>query len=257
MKILIVGAVGKQWMEFVGQIERLNHKVVPVTSFSQLIRTLTNDAEIDAVIVDTTASDKNAVNLLQRRSADRRLTNIPIIVAAEGFSAEQVSRYRGLEAFDLILLPVSEPTLEAKLLRALRGGKKTVLVVDDEPAIVDILSEHLEMERYRVLKALSAEAALEILRNETVHAVVTDIMMAGMSGLELMAEVKSHYSCIPVIIITGVAGKFTPADAIAAGADGYFAKPFKNLELAYTLSQVLTRFACCSHQPSRRGITVA
>jgi DNA-binding NtrC family response regulator len=69
--------------------------------------------------------------------------------------------------------------------------------------------------------------------------VSTDIRLPGRSGLELMVEIKGKYPGTPVILITGYAGQYSPKDAIAMGADGYFAKPFHNMDLIYTLRRVL------------------
>lgn len=243
MKILQTGLVDKHWANFTEQLKFMNHEVTELDNCSRVLTQLAEDCSIDVVILDVRHSDKCAIKLLSRRQNDRRLLQIPVILAGTGFTHDQIAQFRSLSAFEFLVLPIERATLEAKLLRVQREGKKSVLVVDDEPDIANILSEHLRLERYRVLTANSAEGALEILSRERINAVVTDIMMSGMSGLELMAEVKATYAGVPVIVMTGYSGKFTPSEVIAAGADGFFAKPFKNLELTQTLAQVLTRYA--------------
>lgn len=253
MKVLVTSSNDRKWTSFVEQLRRMNHEVLALENCSQVLTQLIDDSAIDVVILDVSYSDKCALKLLSRRQNDRRLLQVPIILAATGFTHDQIAQFRSLSAFEFLVLPIGQATLESKLLRGQREGKKAVLVVDDEPEIADILSEHLKLERYRVLTANSAETALEILRQERISAVVTDIMMSGMSGLELMAEVKATYAGVPVIVMTGYSGKFTPSEVIAAGADGFFAKPFKNLELTQTLAQVLARYASknqSKHSPS-------
>jgi CheY-like chemotaxis protein len=67
-------------------------------------------------------------------------------------------------------------------------------------------------------------------------------MLPGMNGLEFMERVKKRYGHIPVVLITGYAGQFTPDHAIEQGADGYFKKPFNNKELIRTLEAILQKY---------------
>jgi CheY-like chemotaxis protein len=84
---------------------------------------------------------------------------------------------------------------------------------------------------------------LKILETESVFAVISDICMPGISGLELLAKVKATHPEVFVLLITGQTGKFDKEQAIAAGADGFVAKPFKNIELSQKL---------CSLGPTNR-----
>ena len=122
------------------------------------------------------------------------------------------------------------------------SGKRIVLIVDDEPEILNLLKNVLEIERFKVLTAESAEKALEVLTENKVHAIVSDILLPGITGIDLLVAIKQQYEHTPVILITGYSGKFTPQHAISAGADGYFKKPFRNLELVQTLRQVIQEY---------------
>jgi DNA-binding response OmpR family regulator len=132
--------------------------------------------------------------------------------------------------------------MRKKILKALNNGRRQILVVDDEPNILSILKEFMELERYKVTTALNAEEGLSLLRQQNFHAVVTDLMLPGMNGLEFMERVKKRYGHIPVVLITGYAGQFTPDHAIEQGADGYFKKPFNNKELIRTLEAILQKY---------------
>ena len=197
------------------------------------------DYGIDLIILDTDTSDECGLALIERCHADQRLRWVPIIAAGSRFEAADVERYITRGVRDVLTLPTASPTLEAKLVAAHRAGKRTVLIVDDEAAIRELLSDFLELERFRAVCAESAERALEVLESDSVHVIITDVVMSGMSGMELMLRVKRDHPRIPVILITGCATGFSPREAIEAGADGYFAKPFHNIELAYTLRRVL------------------
>ncbi|MCK4856881.1 MAG: response regulator [candidate division Zixibacteria bacterium] len=140
---------------------------------------------------------------------------------------------------NIIAPPICEETLIAKAQKAIANGRRTVLVVDDEPSITKLLTDFLEAEWFTVIAAASAEEALDIMKRERIHVIVSDIILPKMWGTELLAKIKSDYPDVPVILITGFAGEYTPEKAVSAGADGYFAKPFRNTELVYTLRQVL------------------
>lgn len=101
-----------------------------------------------------------------------------------------------------------------------------ILVVDDELSMREFLKILLEKDGYAVSVAPDASAALEIAENEDIQLVITDIRMPGMSGLELLAELKHNFPGLPVIMITAFA---SPDDAVMAmknGAFDYITKPF-------------------------------
>lgn len=101
-----------------------------------------------------------------------------------------------------------------------------ILVVDDELSMREFLKILLEKDGYTVSVAPDASAALEIAESEDIQLVITDIRMPGMSGLELLAELKHNFPGLPVIMITAFA---SPDDAVMAmknGAFDYITKPF-------------------------------
>ena len=103
---------------------------------------------------------------------------------------------------------------------------ETILVVDDDHTIRQVLSEVLEHSGLRCLTARNAEEALEVIGAETVWTVITDIRMPGMSGLELLTRVKKIDPDLPVIVMTGSTDR-QPLDYIDTGADDFVAKPFR------------------------------
>ena len=106
-----------------------------------------------------------------------------------------------------------------------------ILVVDDEQIVLDSAERHLRQDTDKVFKVLSAEDALKILKKETVHIILTDLMMPDMDGLELMKEVKSKHAGIPIIMVTGYATINTALQAMQLGAFDYVSKPFTKSEL--------------------------
>jgi len=112
-----------------------------------------------------------------------------------------------------------------------------VLVVDDEPGMLEVLSMALEEMGYRALVTQSPERALEILRTEEIELALLDIRMPGMDGRELMQKIKEHSPRLPVVFLTAFGNIKDAVSAIKEGAFDYLSKPF-NLE---DLQAVLAR----------------
>jgi len=114
-----------------------------------------------------------------------------------------------------------------------------ILVVDDIPANVEILSIHLNDEGYQVVEALSGKQALSILQlssedgEEEIDLILLDVMMPIMSGLEVLAQIKKDPQTqnIPVILVTANADEHNVAEGLDMGAFDYIIKPYSLLVL--------------------------
>ena len=108
-----------------------------------------------------------------------------------------------------------------------RLQKFAVLLVDDNAEFLDFLGESLASD-YRVFRAVDGVHALEILREEDIDLVVSDVMMPNMDGLELCREIKADIrtSHIPVILLTAKSGEEFQLEGLQQGADDYITKPF-------------------------------
>ncbi|SYZ72940.1 hypothetical protein TRIP_C21055 [Candidatus Zixiibacteriota bacterium] len=251
MKILLVANDSGACETFKGQLESAKHEIVKTPICTQGFKRLESDTAIDLIIIDVDSAEECGLNLLRAIRQDQRFIFFPVLMAGKSFSEQNVVSYHKWGVNDILVYPVSQVTLEAKLTRIEREGKKTVLIVDDEPMIAEILSDMLTAQRFRTVTAASGEEALEILRNRVIHALVTDIMMPKISGIDLLRVVKSNYTHIPVVMITGQYGRYKPQDAITLGADGFFAKPFHNTELIFTLRSLLAQYHSLQSQPAR------
>ena len=240
MLAITIAHQNDSWKQIGQWLEQLGWQVLHVPSSVQARRVLELKPEIDLVLLDACSDEDSGLRLLAFIRTNPRLSRLPVIVVGTDISEEQAHRYIDLRVDNILLLPTVKDTFEAKVLRAVRNGKPTVLAVDDEEAIRNLLGDFLTMERYNPILAGSAEEAAEILRQKTVDVVVTDMILPGRSGLELLADIRKSYPHIPVVLITGYGGKAGPRETINMGADGYFAKPFHNAELIYTLRKVLS-----------------
>ncbi len=117
----------------------------------------------------------------------------------------------------------------------------TVMVVDDESFIRQILTRIVSREGYQVHQASDGVDALQTLAKTPCQIVISDIKMPNMDGIELLDQIRGKHPMISVILVTAYAGEYSMQDALAAGADAFITKPFKNVEIAETLRNVLLR----------------
>jgi two-component system response regulator AtoC len=113
----------------------------------------------------------------------------------------------------------------------------TVLLVDDEPGVLFTLTEVLSERGHRVLTAKTGEAALTQL--DDADAVLTDLSMPGMDGLELMSQIGSRDPSLPVILLTAHGSERVAVAAMKQGAYDYLAKPFDIDEVALVIERAL------------------
>ncbi len=114
----------------------------------------------------------------------------------------------------------------------------TVLIVDDETSIREILHETLSLEGYQCSKAASGDAAIAMLNTRSFDILITDIVMPGLGGLELTELAKKLNPSMPVIIMTGFIDEFTYDKAIESGASDFIKKPFTAAELLMRIKHV-------------------
>jgi putative two-component system response regulator len=119
--------------------------------------------------------------------------------------------------------------------------RPTILVVEDEPRIREVLSGLLGALGYRLLMAASAEQALDALNVVSPDLVLTDVHLGAMSGIELCARLKAdpRYELMPVVILTAVGDLEARVAGLAAGADDFFTKPVEFVELRTRLAALL------------------
>lgn len=118
-----------------------------------------------------------------------------------------------------------------------------VLVVDDEPALLEILAETLTADGYEVALARDGVAALAQVHRWKPDLVLTDMHMPGMSGLELLRKLRGDLSTagIPVVFLTVVENVDTEAQALNLGADDYLTKPVQKSRLLGRIRRSLVR----------------
>lgn len=122
---------------------------------------------------------------------------------------------------------------------------KTIVVVEDEPDTAEMFAEMMRLSGYRVLKTYGGYPALSVISEEKPDAVVLDLMMPDLSGLEVLAFMRQDPSLegIPVIVVSA---KSMPADikvGLDAGASVYLTKPVAFMDLKAAVEQVIAETA--------------
>lgn len=118
------------------------------------------------------------------------------------------------------------------------NGKQKVLVVDDDPQIVELITILLE-DDYEICKAYSGKTAIEIAKKEFPAAVLLDYMMPGMTGLQVLHELRVISPFSYVVIITGQGSEQIAVDLMKAGAFDYIMKPFQNSQIMEVVRNLL------------------
>src|SRR5258707_10209048 len=115
-----------------------------------------------------------------------------------------------------------------------------VLVVDDEPIVREVVVRYLEQAGFDTREAEDGVAARELLEQKMPNAIVLDLMMPGMDGLELCRWIRAR-SDVPVIMLTALGEETDRIVGLELGADDYITKPFSPRELTVRIKAVLRR----------------
>jgi DNA-binding response OmpR family regulator len=119
--------------------------------------------------------------------------------------------------------------------------KETILVVDDEPAIVQVIRERLETEGFAAYTASSGEAALDAIQASIPDLIILDLMLPGMGGFDVLRTLRQAGHDVPVIVLTARDDAVDVIVGLELGADDYVVKPFNPRELAARVRAVLRR----------------
>lgn len=117
---------------------------------------------------------------------------------------------------------------------------KRILIIDDEPMIVESVSYNLKQEGYEVIAAGDGETGLKLAQSETVDLILLDLMLPGINGLEICRILRQH-SEVPIIMLTAKEAEIDRILGLEIGADDYITKPFSMRELLARIKSVLKR----------------
>jgi len=120
-------------------------------------------------------------------------------------------------------------------------NKETVLIVDDEKEISDLIEIYLKNDGYNVLKAYNGLEAIKILEENEVHLIILDIMMPKMDGIQTCMKIREERN-MPIIMLSAKSQDMDKIIGLSTGADDYVTKPFNPLELMARVKSQLRRY---------------
>jgi len=123
------------------------------------------------------------------------------------------------------------------------GSAQKILVVEDEPDIRKLVQYNLTQEHFNVLEAEDGEQALKLLQREKPNLVILDLMLPGLSGMELckLLRQRSDTAKLPILMLTAKAGEADRIVGLEMGADDYLSKPFSPREMVARVRAILRR----------------
>lgn len=129
--------------------------------------------------------------------------------------------------------------------------KETILVVDDEEDILELVRYNLQREGYQVETAVSGEKALKLARQQPPELIVLDLMLPGMDGLDVARHLKNDARCrqVPIVMLTAKGEEADVVTGLELGAEDYVTKPFSPRILVARIKAVLRR----RHEPPAEG----
>ncbi|WP_254489700.1 response regulator transcription factor [Bacillus thuringiensis] len=120
-------------------------------------------------------------------------------------------------------------------------SKETILIVDDEREIRELIAIYLKNEAYKVLQAADGEKGLELLKKNEVHLIILDIMMPKIDGIHMCMKVR-EIADMPIIMLSAKTQDMDKILGLTTGADDYITKPFNPLELIARIKSQLRRY---------------
>lgn len=118
---------------------------------------------------------------------------------------------------------------------------RTILIVEDEKSIRDVLKLNLEMDSYEVLTADNGLKAIELIKNQKVDLILMDVMLPEINGLEAAHSIKSTRPDLPIIMLSALDQSVDRIKGLKAGADDYINKPFNYEELFLRIQKQLRK----------------
>lgn len=226
--------------QLVACLKESDYDVYESPEVRQSVEYLERGLRVDLIVADLNTLTINGQQFLRHLRGSQRMKRIPVIAYARAIDRERAIRVASLGVHEFLIWPCPEDVLFRKIKQVLQSGCGSVLVVDDEPIIRDLLVGIVRREGFQVAAAANGKDALAIMERQKVSLVITDLMMPEMDGMELLVEVKEKYPGTPVVLVTGKRSKAARGNAMAAQADGYIIKPFKNLEIAQKIESLVS-----------------
>jgi two-component system chemotaxis response regulator CheY len=119
--------------------------------------------------------------------------------------------------------------------------KNVILVADDSPSVRKFISLTLSLKGFKIISAADGMEALEILPNEKINLLITDLNMPNVDGFELIRTIRANEELkdLPIIILSSLSGNNEIQEGMACGANSYLVKPFDPHRIVYEVTKYL------------------
>jgi CheY-like chemotaxis protein len=221
-------------------LEKNSHTVETASFVLEAKAVLERHPDIALIISDVMMPNLDGFDFLQYLKSDMKLSRIPVVLCTSLNNEESVVKARDLNVAGFLVKPFDEKALIDKIKQIQQQNDRTILIVDDEETVIGLLARMLERERWTILTAANGEQAINQIKENKINIVISDIYMPGMSGIDLLLQIKELDPALPVILISGQA-KWGRDQVIAAGADEFIAKPFRPMDILASIENVLER----------------
>jgi len=228
------------------ELQRNSFAVLIADNIHQAYELLTSQ-QVDIVLADIELTNLNDVELLKKIKSKRASIEVILLTDPEHHNIAIESLRNG--AIDYFEKPVNTEELSTIIGRAAekiaknknQTYKNNVLIIDDNQEVVERLRKILEKENYTTFGAYSGLEGIETIKNNRIDAMVTDIKMADISGIEVLERVKKLYQDIEVIMVTGYDEQELAVRALKAGAIDYLHKPVNLEELIHAINKAVEK----------------
>lgn len=140
-----------------------------------------------------------------------------------------------------------------KYVKSTQTSRKTILVVEDDPALLATLEFNLETAGYRALTASDGATALDIRRSNDVDLIVLDLSLPVMGGMQVCKALRDAGDIVPIIMLTAWQEEMQRVDGLRSGADDYVTKPFSVRELIARVESQLRRASMLTDASTQRN----
>jgi CheY-like chemotaxis protein len=254
-KILVVDADAQEDFREVlrSVLVAYGHEVDMVATGEEALQLL-EDRQPAVVLLDLDMPGMSGLAVLAKLRA--RAPQLPIVIVTGDVSAEVESRARELGVTDVLRKGLKMDVVMEAVRHALQHAGKppavrpavsvaegaTILVVDDELEIVELVGEFLERRGYRVKTATNGKDALALVKEEPPDLMLLDIYMPGMNGVEVLRRLKAQQSPVGVIMLTASQEERLLQEALKLGAFDVLSKPVNldEIELAVAVKLALS-----------------
>lgn len=232
MRILTVDSDPIQLRVISSCLSKAGHEVFPMPLGDDALKFLKEGEDVDLIVSEIMMAGVDGFELLKTLKKNRRTSNLPVIFCTSVTDQSSVVKGIRLGAAGYVCKPFQSETLVEKVSDVIAHLPAEIMVVDDDDILRSLVLRVLTGGGFRAIGAQSGEEALEIVYDRKISLIITDIVMPGMSGLDVLRIVKEDVPKLPVLVMTGHSSKTDmQTEVMALGASGFITKPFHNTEI--------------------------